>query len=244
MIELGGFIDIHSHILPSVDDGATDLEETKSMLRIAYEQGIRAIIATPHYYVHRNNPAPSLLQERLEQVKEEVQKLDPTFQLYLGNEIYYEDGCIEALKQKKAITMANSRYVLIEFSPSIAYQKLYQAMQEVIRNGYLPIIAHIERYEALRKNQDGIRELTELGCYLQVNANSLIGGIFDSESSFLRKLMKQHLVHFIATDCHNTTTRRPQFLDTMKKLSKVMEGQEIQQILCGNPSKIIDNKVL
>lgn len=243
MQEFVGYTDIHSHILPGVDDGASDLNESRQMLKIAYEQGIRTIIATPHYNMGSSRSV-SLLQERLALVQKEAYDIDHNFRIFLGNEIYYEDGCLEAVQQKKALTLAQSRYVLIEFSTSESYTKLYQAMQEFILSGFIPIIAHIERYECLRKKEDRLEELAKLGCYLQVNADSVLGGFLDSEAAFLRRLLTQGKAHFIATDCHDVSIRSPKLVATLKKLSKSMDEGGIHRLLNVNPTMVLNNKYI
>ncbi|MBE5963212.1 MAG: histidinol-phosphatase [Lachnospiraceae bacterium] len=238
-----GYIDIHSHIIPEVDDGSGSIEETKAMLQTAYEEGIRTIIATPHFDLETERETEFLIKQ-YHLAQEEAAKIDHNFQIYLGNEIYYEKGCQTFLKEGKAFAMAKSRYVLVEFSPSESYPTIYDGMKEFILDGFIPIIAHIERYMCLIKHVDRIEELIELGCYMQVNASSLTGGLFNKQSACLRGLVTAGLVHFIATDCHHQDFRKPLMKACVKKLSKCVEEEKIKELLYENPKKILENRYI
>ena len=129
------FIDIHTHILPEVDDGSGSMEETIKMLQLAQEQQIATIIATPHYIPGGRNVPVEVLRQKLEQVQAEASKVNPNMKLFLGNEIYYSDSVIEDLKAGKILTLADSRYVLVEFSTKDTDQHIYRALSDLIRNG-------------------------------------------------------------------------------------------------------------
>lgn len=115
------------------------------------------------------------LRERYEQTKEAAQRIDPRFKIYLGQEILYFEGMTDWLDQGKALTLADSRYVLVEFRPGDNFIKLSRAVRELVSAGYLPIVAHIERYDCLRE-KGRTAELIGLGAYLQMNAGSDLGG--------------------------------------------------------------------
>lgn len=236
-------IDIHSHILPGVDDGARNMQETIEMLRAAYEEGIRIMIATPHYD-NRHKQSFSKLEEKLELVRQAAWEMDSDFNIYMGNEIYYEEGIQEVLREKKAFTLAGGRYVLIEFSTSESYKVMYQGMKEFILEGFIPIIAHIERYDCLWKRTERIKDLVDLGCYMQINAASLIGGFFDLQAVYCRKLAENGLIHFIASDCHNTKSRKPIMKTSLSGLKKTMSAAQIQNLVLNNAYKVIENKYI
>ncbi len=237
------YIDIHAHILPGVDDGAKTMEESIDMLKLAYSQGIRKIIATPHYQIGMKQSIEQL-EAILKKVNENAKKIDRDFNIYLGNEIYYDEGCLDMVNQKKALTLNNSRYVLVEFSMDESYKRMYNGMRDFITEGYSPVIAHIERYRTLWKKEDKILELINLGCYMQVNINSIKGGILDRESANLKKLISNGLIHFIATDTHNIKERKPIMEDIIVNLKKNVNSKIIHNILYENPLKVIENKCI
>ncbi len=206
--DIGGFSDVHSHILPGVDDGAQDIDEAMAMINLAYQKGIRKIFLTPHYVPGRTKRQAEELQEIFEAFYTKVrEKYGEEISLYLGNEIYYRNGVVKDIEEGKALTMADTRYVLVEFNISISYSELYQAVKKMIQSSYIPIIAHYERYECLFEREDRVRELKEQGARLQMNLSSFIGK--DKHSQFCRKMVREHLVHFFGTDTHDTERRPP-----------------------------------
>ena len=115
------YIDMHCHILPGVDDGAKDLAETKKMLEIAYAEGIRCIIATPHHHPHRGKASVENLRERAKLVREAAHEIDERFRVYLGTEVYFGQDVADKLKEGKILSMNRREYVLVEFPPSQTY---------------------------------------------------------------------------------------------------------------------------
>ena len=236
-----GYIDVHAHILPGVDDGAGSMEETIRMLRIALEQKITTIIATPHYVAGEANTSVLQLQAIRDRVQTEATKLHKDFEILLGNELYYSEAIVQALKSKVALTLAGSRYVLVEFSVREAYVTMFRGMGELIRAGYLPILAHVERYQCLYKRDDLVRELIKQGCYIQMNSNSLAGGVFNSEAALNRKLFNQGYVHLIGSDCHDDKVRIPNMKSTAKILQTKCDVTLVNRIFMENPLNILEN---
>ena len=184
------------------------------------------------------HPDTEVLREKFEAIREKAHKYYPEIQLYLGSELYYQQGTVSDLKQGKALTMNGTRYVLVEFATSDAYSHIYRAVQDFVYAGYIPILAHVERYKAVFGHVDKIVELIETGAYIQINAESLIGGIFDKRASFCKKIMKEGLVHFLGTDCHDFRTRRP----NMKSAAEVVRKKHADQILYENPRRMLEGK--
>ncbi|MHB8130881.1 MAG: CpsB/CapC family capsule biosynthesis tyrosine phosphatase [Mobilitalea sp.] len=235
------YIDIHTHILPGVDDGSGSMEETIRMLQIASEQQITTIIATPHYLSGLKNASVEHLKQLRDQVQAEAYKINKEFKILLGNELFYSESILSALKSKEALTLAGSRYILVEFPVKEVYKTIFRGLGELVRHGYLPILAHVERYHCLNKKADLIGELVELGCYIQMNSSSLIGGIFNSEASWNRKLLTQGLVHFVGSDCHDQKVRVPSMKMAAQLLQKKYDQKLINQIFIENPLKILAN---
>ncbi len=235
MREFTGYIDIHTHILPGVDDGSKSMDETMKMIKIALEQGIKTIIATPHYVVGRENTPVEELQAIKDTVEAEARKLDENMRIYLGNEIFYSDSVIEKLNSKKALTIANSNYVLVEFSYNELYSVMYRGLDRLVRSGYIPILAHVERYLDLYKNERHISEMMELGCYMQMNCNSLIGGRFNSRVTYNKQLFKNGMIHFLGSDCHDSKVRIPNIEKAVDALLKKCKEEMVYQIVYENP---------
>ena len=170
-----GFIDMHCHILPGVDDGAKDIKETKEMLRIAYEEGIRCIIATPHHHPKRGKESPKILRRQAKLVREAAHEIDEHFRIYLGTEIFFGQDVPDKLEAGEILSMNNRDYVLVEFSPSDTYAYIRQSLQQMQMAGYEVILAHVERYNCIIKEIELAEQLWEMGIRLQVNADSITG---------------------------------------------------------------------
>ncbi len=236
--------DIHCHILPAVDDGARDNEMAIKMINIAYNQGIRKMILTPHYSLERQQYSVTKLEKIYEAFKETIEKTYPEVQLYLGNEIYYTKGALEALKAGQICTMAGTKYVLLEFSPGISYRELYGAVREFVQSRYRPIIAHVERYRCLIKQQHRIIEITQSGAYLQMNAESVDGSILDAQVRWCRQLLLKGYISFVATDAHDLEKRAPYIESAVSWMIKKMENEKVEQLLFGNAELLLQNKYL
>lgn len=237
-------IDIHCHILPGVDDGAQDMEETRRMLEIAWEEGIDTIIATPHYRHRYIENTQERLNERLRLTQEAASLVSPEFRIYLGNEIYFSHSSVESLRGGRALTMAGSNYTLVEFFTGKPYQELEAAIRDFQLGGYQPIIAHAERYDCLLEQPSRVEELVEMGAYIQVNAKTVTGGNGRNGKSFAKKLLKYELIHFIGTDAHSAEQRAPEMRKAQEYLAK-KAGAAYAEALCGgNAWKILQKEYL
>lgn len=240
------YIDIHSHILPGVDDGSDSIEQTIEMLHMAAKEHITTIIATPHYKTCGDNPSVEALRALAEQVQEQANIINENFQIYLGNEIYigeayYDEAVIEALQSGKALTLADSSYVLVEFPYGIRIKDMYRAINKLIYNGYIPILAHIERYYRIHRDIHNIEELVKMGCYIQMNCASAMGGYFNRKASYNRRLINNGLVHFLASDSHCQSHRVPIMQSTVNELIRKCDAGSIEKICSDNPSHILKN---
>ena len=167
-------VDIHSHILPGVDDGAEDTEESMYLLHLAREQGIRDVIATPHYGIENGYaPKASMVRSAFDKIKEVVEKETEALRglrVYLGEEVYCSDDVAERFKKGNAIRMNDTCYALVEF---LEYGEHYESGQEILElleklnKSYMvkPILAHAERYRALQEDWDWLKRIRDLGVY-------------------------------------------------------------------------------
>ncbi|MEG0962445.1 MAG: CpsB/CapC family capsule biosynthesis tyrosine phosphatase [Lachnospiraceae bacterium] len=239
-----GFIDIHSHCLCSLDDGAHNIEETKIMLKEAYQQGIRTIITTPHFHHHRGHASKAEIDLTLDIVQEAIQELLPGMKLYTGNELYYTSKLPELLQQEKVYTMAESQYVLIEFSPKEEFAGIRNGLYEIQGEGYWPILAHVERYECFQKNFQQMEMIYDMGIYLQVNANSITNGHSWGTKQFIKRLLKEDMIHFIATDAHDAKERKPEIAECINFLEKKCGKGSAERYFTQHPQYILEHQML
>lgn len=231
-------IDIHAHILPGVDDGARTMEEACMLVQQAAEAGFRAIIVTPHYSRRRGAEGYA---ELVSQLREEVKKIDPGFEIYLGHETYYHEELVENLKEGKALTMAGSRYVLMEFDTGVAFQTVNRAIRQLLTSGYVPILAHMERYACLR-DEKNLQSVYGSGCLMQMNYESLAGHWFSPEVRWCRKQVKDGHIHFLGTDMHRTDHRPPEIGKAMEWLREHVDRKLRMEITFRNAQRMINNE--
>ena len=225
------FVDMHCHCLPGLDDGAHTMEESVQMLTTAYKDGIRTVIATPHFHHRRGNATKEQILEATERVQEEIQKLYPDMKVYSGNEIYFSSSVPDRIANGELCTLADSKYVLIEFSPEKDYSDIRKAIQAVQAEGVWPIIAHVERYECLVKNPVLATELVEMGAYLQVNAAGILGKYGRKEKRMIKKLFSSGDISFVSTDAHDTEHRRQELSEAAAYVQKKYGEKVVRNII-------------
>lgn len=238
------FIDLHSHILPEVDDGSDSMEQTVNMLKIAYEEGIRVMVATSHYYPGRFEEPISVLNNKLIQIQDRIADLLPDLELLLGCEIYYNHESIGLLKEGVIPTIADTRYILVEFSPLTEYRYLKNGLSDFILEGYIPILAHVERYENVVKDMGRVMELIDIGVCIQVNAMSITGEMGKGYQAITKKLLKYQYVHIIATDAHSERTRAPRLHKCYRLVCTKYGRDYANDMFLHNQLKILKNHYL
>lgn len=239
------FIDIHTHILPGVDDGSGSLEESISMLRQAEKENIGSIILTPHQKPDRHCVSPDGMARRVQELREMADREGINIRMYPGGELFYRHSLAEELKSGRVVTLAGSRYVLVEFFPQEQYEYIRNGLYSLLAEGYLPVVAHVERYAQVNGSREHQEELLDMGCYFQVNAGTLTGNAGFGMKRTAWQLVKRKQVHFIGTDAHRADgSRAPRLLHCAKLLEKKCGSGYAAQLLYRNAEMILQNKEL
>lgn len=231
-------IDFHSHILPNIDDGSRSLNETIHILKEAQKAGFTKIISTSHYidgYYEANEDQRAKL---LNEVKENFQGME----LYLGNEIYITNQMTELLSEKKASTINNSKYVLFELPMNTKAMDVKEVVFRLMEKGYVPIIAHPERYKYVKENIEYVRELADMGVLFQSNYGSSIGMYGKKAQKTQKKLLEEGLIQFFGSDVHTVEQVYTKMPKILKKLRKIISEEELEQLSTVNPQKVLDNE--
>jgi len=228
--------DIHMHIIPCVDDGAKNIAMSMEMLKMAEAQGIKSIIATPHDYAFYNN-GNKIFATHLT-----LQKIFPKIKLYIGCEIYCEPEamkCIIAdLKSKIIPTMNNTQYVLVEFyTKETDFEKIMYCVKKLLKYGYIPIIAHIERYSFF--SIENMLRLKGKGCMLQANVFSLKEEENSITKANARLALQEKLIDFLGSDAHRTNHRPPNVKSGLNYLNKIQDTNYVYSITKGNAKKYL-----
>lgn len=239
-----GFTDIHSHIMPGVDDGSRSFEESILMLKMAKEENIRKIILTPHQKPDRSCVSAEGIRKRIKALQDELDCLHVPIRLYTGSELLYSHDLAERLENGRVYTMAGSHYVLVEFMPDENWPYIRDGLYGLICRGYRPIVAHVERYVQVMQELDRVSELIDMGCYIQVNAGSLTGDWGFGIKHSTRRLIKRRLVHFIGTDAHRSEGKRAPRLRKCAEWIRRMDVEYADELLWKNAENIFLDKEL
>ena len=212
--------DIHCHILPGVDDGAKNMDIALALIEKEIEAGVETIILTPHFRKEMFEPDMEDIWNAYDELLYETRYKN--IRLYLGCEFHANMEMVETLDNDLRPTLADSRYVLTEFAHNSTRAFMKERADALLMSGYRPIIAHIERYRATRKDFDLIEDLIEMGCEVQVNADAIIGRDGLGAQRFCKKLMQEDMLHYVGSDTHNLRGRAPHLGECCEYLKKHM----------------------
>ena len=235
-------IDIHSHIIPNVDDGARSVEETFNILKEAQEAGFTDVILTSHFllnYYETNAQELIFWKEKLQEV---LKKQGTKINLHSGMEIYITNQMEELLENKKILTLANSRYMLIELPLATNVKYFDYVVYYLEAKGIKPIIAHPERYKCVQKDPDIVEEYIEKGCLIQCNYGSIVNLYGREAEKTIKTILKKNQVHFLGSDVHRENGTYLIILDAIKKIRKIIGENKINEITTINPKKILQNE--
>ena len=235
-----GFADIHTHILPGADDGATNMQQAMQLLQLAYDSGTRNIVLTPHYRGKYRCNTPQQLKSIFTQLQSQAAQRFLDLQLYLGQEIYYDTAAVEALAEGRAISIADTQYALVEFAPKSTAQQIQKGVDSFLYYGYRTVIAHAERCRALRKRAV-LSYVLEKGVLLQLNAHSVLGKNGWAAKRFCAQCLHNRTASFLASDGHNTTVRMPVLDECFNYVSKKYGMDYARRLFMDNPGVLLRN---
>jgi protein-tyrosine phosphatase len=211
------FQDIHSHILPGIDDGSPDVETTLHLIKGLHNLGINKMVATPHIISDLYRNTPEIINTALQKVKDACAEADLNVEVTAAAEYMLDDSFMEMLRKKQPLLTVSKNIILTELSYGTPPDNLEEMAFEIITNGYQPIMAHPERYYFYHKNFDGFSRLKELGFLLQVNLLSLTGYYGAPAAKAAKYIFEKQLADLVGTDMHNE--RHLQALSKKENLS-------------------------
>lgn len=238
-------IDIHCHLMPSVDDGAKDLEETLAMFENAYTSGVTDIILTPHYIKGTKYEINNEQKEKITNIlREALRRTDMDINIYYGNEVYIDNDLVDMIKDKKVATLANSRYVLVELPVNSMDNNAGNVFFNLRSNGYIPIIAHPERYVYFQKHPEKVMDYIKLGCLLQGDYMSLLGKYGKKAKKTLKILLKNGVIKFLSSDIHHSYNDY-HIPEAEKRTLKIVKDESIvNKLFVENPENVINDKII
>lgn len=236
-------VDMHTHILPCVDDGSSSLDQSMEMMKQAENSEVTHVWLTPHFS-HKCKLTKEELLEEFNRFKELCKDKFPSITLHLGSEVLYTGSAVDQLVEGKALTMGGSRYVLVEYDFGANFSQIKKGVLDLISAGYIPILAHVERYQALLGNDEKIIDLIGMGAYIQVNGNSFNGGIFDKKAKWCMKIFDKGMVHFIGSDAHDDNHRPASLSRALDKLEKKYGVSQVRNRLMNNHNAVIEDRYI
>ncbi len=238
-------IDLHCHILPAVDDGATDLDAALAICRMAADDGCTAMVATPHL---RHELWHNGDRGRLEQLWRQVRnRASGVIDVHLGGEIainFESCGEMDLLPGGNLLSLAGSRYLLLEFHPRGMGPDPEDLIHELVVEGWRPVIAHPERIPWLASDPRYLQALLDLGALTQITAMSVTrqAGRFAYDAS--SRMLEADMVHFIASDAHDTGNRPPGLSQAFRRIAQSLGDATARRLFITNPRAVLENRPL
>lgn len=231
--------DIHTHVLPGVDDGAQNMEQALQMLHNAAASDVAYLVATPHC----NRPGQPVVDlapvfDRLLTAATQI-----PVKLALGAEVHVSEDLPLLLKKKAFPTIAGGRYLLTEFPFDWDAEAFMPMLESICDLGYLPVIAHPERYHALMAQPELVYPWLELGCHLQLTAGSIVGKYGSKPQNCAAFLLKNGLACCVASDAHGVQSRNNNLLEVESYLSLYYSRRCANALLWENPMTIFQNQI-
>ena len=229
-----GYIDMHSHILPGMDDGSRSMGQTLRMLETAVSEGITTMIATPHNMPGKGCPPGSVVRRKVDELRRTVEQEGIPLEIVAGTEYYYREEVLDILDSEDAVTLGNSDCVLVEFEPLAERNYIRNALRNILGFGYRPVIAHVERYAKLMEDTAVLGDMRKNGILVQVNAMSVTGDNGRQAKKDVRGLLKKGMVDFVATDAHSDGRRAPYMEKCAEVLYRKCGTEYADRLLFGN----------
>lgn len=235
-------IDIHCHILNNVDDGSDSIECTIKNLKKAEQAGFSNIILTPHYIEDYYENKIEVIKPKINELKKIVYDQEILVELHPGNEILLTDNTPDLILNSQISTLANSRYVLFELPFSNRMLNIDEIIYKIKANGYIPILAHPERYAYIQENPNNLIEIIKLGVLIQSNYGSFMEQYGKKAKNTVEILLKNKLINFLGSDTHKHGFIYENINEILKKIKSLThDNRYINEITTTNPQKILND---
>lgn len=240
-------VDIHSHVLFGVDDGAKDFMTSRQLISDAYKQGVRKMVATPHRNLGKLSAAREKIEENFRVLKEFTDLSYRDFELCLGSEVYCSPAMAQDMAQDDFFCIGSSDYLLVEFADRVKYRDIVASVKNVFLCGRIPIIAHAERYDTLAFDRDKTEELLSMGAVIQLDADSVLKGSLFHRDKYKKRskfFIKKDYAHCVASDVHNMESRRSHIREAYGYVAEKYGYEKAERLFCTNPENILKNRVI
>lgn len=234
-------IDIHCHILPGLDDGAGDMDESVEFCRIACEDGIRTIVPTPHMFDGLYSVSREDIFHEIDRLRRRLDEEKIPVELVPGAETHVAFDLPDRIKRGEVLTMADGgRYLLLELPPEIVPVGLNDLLFRLRLSGITAIIAHPERNFAIQSNPEILDTIVAAGHLSQLTADSITGGFGRPTEQCAEKLLKTGLCHFVASDAHSIPNRPPVLSAARNEVRRIVGKEGETAVFDDNPARILE----
>ncbi len=239
-----GFVDIHCHFLPGIDDGSPDWETTIGMAQMAVADGTQVLIVTPHQLGNYPHNLGDDIRARTLELQQVLDQQGIALRVLPGGDVRIEEGMVEGLVSGEVMSLGDLRsHVLLEL-PHELYFPIEGVLASLKRQGMTGILSHPERNRGLLREPDLLPALVEGGCLMQVTAGSLMGTFGPSSQQLAEWMLSEGLVHFIATDAHGTKSRRPLMRRAFERVAELTDQATAEDLCCHHPALVARGKRL
>lgn len=236
-------IDLHSHILPGIDDGSKSLEMSLEMARMAVDDGISIMACTPHIYpgLYMNDTAG--ITAARDALQASLNAHNIPLQLVTGADVHLVPGLLEGLRGGKVPSLHDTRYLLLEPSHHVAPPRFAESVFELVAAGYVPVITHPERLTWIEDHFKVFVDLTRQGAWMQITAGALTGVFGPRAKYWGERFLGEGLTHIIATDAHSTGRRTPHLSQARDIAERLLGRQEADLLVQGRPAALLRNEL-
>lgn len=237
-------IDIHCHMLPGVDDGAGNMSDALEMAELAASSGMKSVIVTPHCNIpgSYHNYWDYFMSENVRDLQNEIRKRNINLTVYSGQEVFLAPGFAELLKKGNFIGLNESKYLLVEFDMHETADVAYRKLQQIIAEGYVPVVAHPERYNFVTEQNEAVYRMKDLGALLQVNRGSIKGVFGRAVMKKADEIISTYQADFVASDAHSQYRRTPYLADVHEFVSEEISSDYGDWLFKVNPKRVINNE--
>lgn len=237
-------IDLHSHILPNIDDGAKSLNISIEMAKIAVEDGIKILACTPHIRPPTYSNNTDIIRKKVDELTSAFQSEGINLKLIMGADIHIAHDLIEKLDNQSAPTLNKTKYFLFEPPHHILPPNLIKFSKQIVAAGYIPILTHPERLTWIEKHYNIITQLDEMGVPIQLTAASITGRFGDRAQYWSKRFLKEGRVDLIASDAHDPKHRPPKMASARDIIADMLGDEAAKRLTLENPFRILKNQEL
>jgi protein-tyrosine phosphatase len=241
MMSSARMIDLHSHLLPGLDDGAPDLRVALAMAEAFIDDGVEIVACTPHILpglYHNTGPG---IRAAVELLQFQIAEAGLPLKLTTGADVHLAPGLVQGLQSGTILSLADSRYLLLEPPHHVLPARFEESLFELLVAGYVPIITHPERLSWIKGNYQIMGRLVQHGVWMQITAGSLTGHFGRGALYWAERMLDEGLVHILASDAHDPSHRRPNLSAGAEAAAKRLGSDEAFELVQGRPRAIIDD---